>query len=85
MSTETESTCFRCGERKPADAFYADKSKASGRKSICKACDRAKARDYYAENAQRVIARVVANRGMVPPQQKRPRGGRTPGGTAPQV
>ncbi len=51
-------TCFRCGERKPAGEFYADRSKASGRKSICKACDRAKGRAYYAQNAERVIARV---------------------------
>ncbi len=54
--------CYRCGERKPTSSFYADKSKASGRKSICKACDRAKARSYYAENAPRVIARVIASR-----------------------
>lgn len=44
--------CFRCGERKAAADFYADKTKASGRKSICKACDLAKARDYYAAHAE---------------------------------
>lgn len=52
--------CFRCGERKPTSSFYADGSKASGRKSICKACDRAKAAAYYAENSERVISRTIA-------------------------
>jgi hypothetical protein len=37
-----------------------DRSKASGRKSVCKECDAAKSRAYYAENRERVIARVSA-------------------------
>lgn len=49
--------CFRCGERKAAGEFYADKSKASGRKSICKACDLEKSRRYYEANRERVAAR----------------------------
>jgi hypothetical protein len=30
--------------------FYRDKSKASGRKSICKRCDSEKAKQYYADH-----------------------------------
>ncbi len=40
--------CSRCGETKPVEAFYADRSRALGRKSICKPCDLEKSRDYYA-------------------------------------
>jgi hypothetical protein len=40
--------CYRCRELLPADAFAIDRSKASGRKSICKACDRANAQTSYA-------------------------------------
>jgi hypothetical protein len=34
----------------PVDGFARDKSKANGRKSICKDCDRQKSRAYYAEH-----------------------------------
>jgi hypothetical protein len=44
----------------PLSEFALDGSKASGRKSWCKACDRDKARRLYAENRERVIARVQA-------------------------
>jgi hypothetical protein len=40
--------------------FAVDRSKRCGIKSICKACDREKARRYYAENREKVIARVAA-------------------------
>jgi hypothetical protein len=57
-------TCPRCGEFRKTDEFAPDPSKASGRKSHCKACDAAKSRRYYEANRQRVIARVSArNRG----------------------
>jgi hypothetical protein len=53
-------TCPKCGEFRKTDDFARDRSKASGRTSICKACDRAKAKAYYAANRERVIARVSA-------------------------
>jgi hypothetical protein len=40
--------CYACGEDLPFEAFAVDRSKASGRKSICRRCDREKARAYYA-------------------------------------
>ncbi len=53
-------TCSRCGENKPVTEFYGDRTKASGRRSICKVCDLEKSADYYARNAERIIARVTA-------------------------
>lgn len=40
--------CYRCKQEHPETDFAPDSSKAGGRKSICRACDRQKARDYYA-------------------------------------
>lgn len=42
--------CPRCGELKARDGFYPDRSKASGFKSLCKECDKAKARRYYEQS-----------------------------------
>jgi hypothetical protein len=53
-------TCYGCRRELPADAFPRDKSKASGRKSLCRGCDNAKSRRFYAANQRRVIARVQA-------------------------
>jgi len=52
--------CFRCGGRKPVGEFYSDKTKASGRKSICKACDLEKSKRYYAEHRVEVLRRHAA-------------------------
>ncbi len=50
--------CPRCGVERPLGEFAVDRSKASGRKSLCKACDRDKARRYYAaKRAERHTAR----------------------------
>jgi hypothetical protein len=57
-----EMRCYRCGETKPVEEFARDRSKASGRKSLCKACDNAKSKDYYAANRERVIERNTAAR-----------------------
>lgn len=40
-------TCYRCEAVKPSEDFSIDRLKASGRASICRACDREKAREYY--------------------------------------
>ena len=53
--------CPGCGRSLPVDAFSPDASRWwSGRKAICRACDRAKSRAYYAANRERVIERVRA-------------------------
>ncbi len=52
------STCYRCRRSLGPEDFARDRSKASGRASICRECDRAKARAYYRANRERVLARV---------------------------
>jgi hypothetical protein len=42
--------------------FARDASKPSGRTSICKPCDREKARRYYQENRDAKLARAAARR-----------------------
>jgi hypothetical protein len=55
----SEAKCSRCGEFRD-ESSARDTSMASGRNSICKLCDGAKARAYYASNRDKVIARVQA-------------------------
>jgi hypothetical protein len=45
---EFEHRCYRCGETKPLSEFGKDASKRTGVRSICKACDRERARASYA-------------------------------------
>jgi hypothetical protein len=49
-----------CRQVLPVEAFAVDRSKGIGRKSICKACDREKARGYYMVHRERVRARQAA-------------------------
>lgn len=58
--------CMTCGETKQLDNFARRSDRPCGRRSVCKSCDAAKARDYY--------ARKKAARPAEPP---RPRKGRT--------
>ena len=44
------------------DGFGIDRSKASGRKSHCKACDRLRGRAYYAEHRDELYAQREAVR-----------------------
>jgi hypothetical protein len=52
--------CPRCERFLPVSDFARDKSKASGHKSWCKACDRAKSKRYYAANRERMLAKRAA-------------------------
>ena len=45
--------CTSCNIKKPVDEFSKDRSKPSGHKSICKACDRKKSKTYYEESGRR--------------------------------
>ncbi len=56
--------CYACGEDLPVGDFASDPSKASGHSSICKACDRRKAKAYYRKNreAKKTKARERARR-----------------------
>jgi len=52
MSAETV-RCPQCRRFLPVDAFAGDRYKASGRKTACKACDNARAKEYYERNRER--------------------------------
>jgi hypothetical protein len=52
--------CYSCAATLPESAFAPDPSKGSGVKSICRRCDREKARRYYAANRERKLAKANA-------------------------
>jgi Recombination endonuclease VII len=52
--------CRHCGELKPLDDFYAEKSGRHGKRPECKACTAARRREWYERNRDREIARVRA-------------------------
>jgi hypothetical protein len=57
--------CYACAEVLPAEMFARDRAKASGRVSICRACDREKSRRYYLAHRDEKLAKAKAER--VPP------------------
>ena len=48
-------TCTKCGETKPLDDFYRDKTGAGGRRPDCKECVREYSRRYHEENRDKVL------------------------------
>ncbi|MGH2610649.1 MAG: hypothetical protein ACRDHF_16325 [Tepidiformaceae bacterium] len=46
----------------PASSFAADRSKAGGRKSICRECDREKSKRYYHANRDRILRQYADQR-----------------------
>jgi hypothetical protein len=52
--------CATCERTLPRESFGRDASKASALKSICKECDRAKARAYYAATRAARLPRAGA-------------------------
>lgn len=54
--------CPRCKTVKPLAEFAVDNSKRTGRKSLCKECDKAKAASYYAKNPEKKAAYYQAER-----------------------
>lgn len=56
MRDKFEGRCCRCKEIKPVADFARDASKSNGRKSLCKSCDNAKSKAYYAANRERRLA-----------------------------
>lgn len=54
--------CPGCGVEQGIELFSVDRSRADGRARICLACNRAQSEAYYARNAERVKARMAANR-----------------------
>jgi hypothetical protein len=54
--------CPRCGVVTKKDGFGVDHSKASGRKSHCRECDRRRGRAYYDDHRDELYARRQAVR-----------------------
>jgi len=52
--------CPVCKQDKEPEDFYIDRSKASGLRSPCKACDLEKSRAYYQANRESKLARAKA-------------------------
>lgn len=70
--------CPKCGVMTAEAEFGADRSKTSGRRSYCKACDRRRGRAYYDVrkdelNAQRAAAREAAWQAELKALEKRHR------------
>ena len=59
--------CYACSGLLPTESFAIDRKKPGGRKSICLPCDREKARAYYRENRERLLARAATQREPRPP------------------
>jgi hypothetical protein len=54
--------CYACNRDRDRSEFAPDRSKASGYKSICRLCDRAKSKRYYAQvrRPARLLAQAAA-------------------------
>lgn len=52
--------CYVCRTDKPEAEFALDRGRKLGRKSLCKECDRAAARRYYAEHREEKLAKANA-------------------------
>ena len=50
-------TCTKCGETKPLDDFYRDRSRADGRNPRCRECTAEYGRRYYEENRDKELER----------------------------
>jgi hypothetical protein len=67
-------TCAQCGDTKPFEAFYRNKTKQGGRESSCKACCSLRDAARYAAEPEpvreRSLARYCANKDVIQSQQK---------------
>jgi hypothetical protein len=58
----TEKRCGRCGELRPLGEFVRDATKRVGSGSICRECDREKARAWYDANREKKLAYMAARK-----------------------
>lgn len=63
-------TCSKCGETKPVTEFYKRGGKRNGLQPHCKACNKANATAWYADNAEKVSAASLAWRSANPERHK---------------
>lgn len=63
METTDNLTCYACKRSDlPREAFPADRTHKTGKRSICTACASAAFRDWYLLNKIHVVNRVLRNR-----------------------
>ena len=55
MSTEDLKTCTKCKEEKPRSEFHKNKSNKDGLQNQCKGCVRQDKKQYYKENAEKIL------------------------------
>ena len=51
-----QKTCSKCGRTKDLNLFLSDKTKKSGKKSMCNDCYKLYKKEYYKENKERIQA-----------------------------
>lgn len=62
MFVSEERKCYRCGERKPVDAFAWRRREKGQRDSFCRPCRKAYGREHYLANRQRYVDQARANK-----------------------
>ncbi len=67
---EGERFCAACGTRKKLEEFATDRSKASGHKSLCKACENRKSKRYYRQHREEILEKAAAKRGRPRPPER---------------
>ena len=50
--------CYKCGEEKPLEEFYKDKTRKDGRHSLCKTCSNQRMKLYYQKNSEEIKNRA---------------------------
>lgn len=55
MASPAAKTCSKCGQTKSLDEFQPNRAGKFGRKSTCRACNRAQAREWKQRNRERTL------------------------------
>ena len=50
--------CSKCGEERPLEEFYKDKTRKDGRHSLCKTCSNQRMKLYYQKNSEEIKNRA---------------------------
>ena len=60
-----EKRCTSCKQSKPQAEFNLRRASADGLQNVCRACNRARARRYYADNREAHIRVIVARKAVI--------------------
>lgn len=61
----TTKLCSACQQSKPTGEFNVRRASSDGLQNICRACNRAKARKYYAEHRDAHIRVIMARKAVI--------------------